>query len=95
MVVRAVTTDRKGSDDRVKSNEPKLAEAILRLRANTDFKVFVTALADQGEQLVKKMIYAVDDAQLRQTQGRAQEITEILETIQTAPEKLRQRENTP
>lgn len=79
----------------MKSNDPKLAEAILRLRANTDFKVFVNALADAGEQLVKKMIYAQEDAQLRQQQGRAQEITEILELIQTAPEKVKQRENTP
>lgn len=79
----------------MKKADQKLAEAILHLRPNTDFQVFVNALADTGEQLVKQMIYAQEADQLRTLQGRAQEVTEILGVIQTAPEKLKQRENTP
>ena len=67
---------------------PELAEAIKRLRTNTDFQVFMSALGDFGGKLVEQMVYAQETNQLRTLQGKAQAVTEILKVIDTAPDKF-------
>ncbi len=66
---------------------PELAEAVRRLRTNTDFNVVMQGISDYGEKLVEQMIYAQDD-QLRPLQGKTQAVTEILKAVQTAPDKF-------
>ena len=68
---------------------PESAAAVKRLRTNTDFKLFMLAVADFGEKLVEQMIYAQDDTRLQLMQGKAQAVTEILKVVQTAPEKFK------
>jgi hypothetical protein len=64
------------------------AEAIIRLHASSDFKVFMHALGDFGEKLVEQMIYA-DKDQLPMLQGKTQAVTEILKALATAPKKFK------
>ncbi len=68
---------------------PESADAVKRLRTNTDFKILVSAVADFGGKLVEQMVYAQEDSQLRTLQGKAQAVTEILKAIETAPEKFK------
>lgn len=71
------------------------AEAVSRLRTNTDFQSFLKTLSDYGESLVEQMIYAKEARQLSVLQGRTQAVTEILKVVTTAPDKVkRTRENT-
>ena len=66
----------------------ELAEAVKRLRTNTDFAVVIESISDYGEQLVEQMIYAQDGGQLRTLQGNAQAVTKILKAVHIAPEKF-------
>ena len=66
---------------------PELAEAVKRLRTNTDFAIVIRSISDYGGKLVEQMIYAQDD-QLRPLQGKTQAVTEILKAIETAPDKF-------
>ena len=68
---------------------PETAEAVTRLRANTDFQSFIKAVGDHGETLVQQLIYAQEDRQASVLQGKAQLVTEILKAVDTAPDRAR------
>lgn len=66
-------------------------QAIANLRTNSDFKEFMNGLGDQGESMMKSLIYATEREHV--IQGRLQFLTELLDAIQDAPaevERLKQ-----
>ncbi len=62
------------------------ARAITTLRDNTDFRIFMVALADHGEAVMKKLVFTPDN--IHTVQGKAQGITEVLKAIDQAPAQL-------
>lgn len=67
---------------------PKLAQALLNLRANTDFGVFLHSVGDYGEDVVQKVMYDKDNRD--EHAGSAIAITQILKVASTASDKLNQ-----
>lgn len=65
---------------------PEEMQAVVNLRANNDFKVFLRALGNEGENLVRQLIY--EKSQVSVMQGRVQQMTEILDAIAEAPKAL-------
>ena len=59
--------------------------AILTLRANSDFTIFLKMIADRGEEYNKRLIYAKDADNVLVLQGLTRAYVEIIEAIDKAP----------
>ena len=68
------------------------AQAIVSLRTDANFNIFLGALADSAESEMKKLIYAPPD-KLDTQQGKTQAVTEIIKSITGAPETLAAHQN--
>jgi hypothetical protein len=66
----------------------QLAQALVNLRSNSDFQLFVSALSDDGEQLVENLVMGPSDNELNVRRGQARQSTLILKAIAEAPKKL-------
>lgn len=63
---------------------PAEAEAVANLLNNHDFRTFLTAMGNYGEQVMHAYIWSAPD--VRDTlQGKAQAVTEWVEAINEAP----------
>ena len=62
----------------------RVLEAVLRLRGNDDWRVFINALGRYGEELNKQFVFSPKD-ELSKRQGRVQSVTAVLDAIIQAP----------
>lgn len=63
------------------------AEAVANLLNSHDFRVFMGAVSNHGEQVLQAYIYASDD--FRATlQGKCQAVTELIDAVNAAPETV-------
>lgn len=62
------------------------ADALVRLRANEDFRVVLDLIAAENERKLKALVLA---AEIHETQrGQVQALTELLDTVIDAPNQL-------
>jgi hypothetical protein len=62
------------------------ADALVRLRANEDFRAFLNLVAAENERKLKALVLAAD---IHETQrGQVQALTELLDTVIDAPNQL-------
>jgi len=69
-----------------------LAQALTNLRNNQDFKVFVSHMSHDSEQLMERLVMTTDDATVPVLRGQARQMAHIMKAISDAPaalEKLR------
>ena len=67
------------------------AEAIMRLLAIPEFRVFMELLGTKGEESMQQLIHAKDG--LESKQGRCQAYTEIVDAVATAKSTHEQYQN--
>ena len=70
----------------MKLNE-RQAKAVLLLLENEDFKVYMQALGDYGEALMKKFVFSPPD-EIQTRQGKVQTVTEIMKALDTAQQTV-------
>lgn len=64
------------------------AQAIVNLRANDDFMVFVNMISNLGEAKVMRLVKDINLERPEYVRGSAAGITEVLESIDKAPKSL-------
>ena len=66
----------------------ELAQAVTNLLQNPDFKVFLAAVSDRGEDIVKQLLTKQDLSNSDFVRGLGSGITEVLEMVHRAPADL-------
>ncbi len=72
------------------TNEQLEAVAKLVLSRNVHFMKFLEALGDHGELLMRRIIYETDAAQVELLRGMLRNLTDIMEMVEQAPDRLKQ-----
>ena len=67
--------------------DERQARAIVTLLTNEDFKIYMGALGDFGEQLMQRLVFSPPDEVLTR-QGKVQTVTEIMKALDTAQQTV-------
>jgi len=68
---------------------PQLSQAIVNLREHPDFQVFLSALADDAESLVEKLVMMPTDHEVDVVRGQARQLSLVLKAVAEAPQTLK------
>ena len=68
----------------------QLAQALTNLLQNGDFKVFLSALGDDAEFLLEKLVMMPTDQEVDVVRGQARQLSLILKAVAEAPSVLNQ-----
>ena len=66
----------------------EVVQATTNLLQNPDFKIFLYAVSERGEEIVKQLLSKPDIANPEFVRGIGSGITEVLEMVQKAPADL-------
>lgn len=72
---------------------PELSQALTNLRSNSDFQKFVSALADDGESLMERLVMMPSGEDVHVVRGQAKQISLVMKAITDAPKHLEQVKN--
>ena len=68
--------------------DAQLAQALANLLQNGDFKVFLSALGDDAEFLMEKLVMMPTDQEVDVVRGQARQLSLILKAVAEAPSVL-------
>jgi len=68
---------------------PQQVEALVRLRASPDYKLFEEAVREYERELLERLVRTHDHVHIHQSQGGIEACRNLRELVDSAPETLR------